>query len=314
MSVQIKMPALSSTADEGKLAKWLVKEGQRVRSGDILAEVETDEAIIEIEAVEEGTIVKLLVHEGMAAIKVNSPIAMLEQGTGGILRKDMPVAAGQGSAGQGIAGQGVAGQPPAGASRAPEAAPVSRLATPVHAAAAPTAMVRTRFKSTLAPSVTAPGQRPMPQGPTALGTSAGLGAGPGAGSAPAAGKTTFIRAQDVQTDPVAGWLVVVKGPGRGSFRPLFVGMNAIGRDPGQRVALTFGDDTISRQEHAFITYDDEGRRFFVQHGGKANLVRLGDKPVLVPTELKANDRIRIGKTVLRFVPCCGPDFSWNDAE
>ncbi|MDX2204367.1 MAG: biotin/lipoyl-containing protein [Hyphomicrobiaceae bacterium] len=286
MSVQIKMPALSSTADEGKVAKWLVKEGQRVRSGDIIAEVETDEAIIEIEAVEEGTIVKLLVPEGATAVKVNAPIALLDHGTGGV-------------------GRPAAAPPaPAAATRlAPEPA-VSRLATPgAPAPAAPTAMVRTRFKTSLAP-VTAPGLKAQPQAPTALA---------GASAAPAApAKTTFMRAQDVQTDPVTGWLVVVKGPGRGGFRPLFPGMNAIGRDPGQRVPLSFGDDTISRQEHAFITYDDEQRRFFIQHGGKANLVRVGDKPVLIPTELKANDRIRMGKTTLRFVPCCGPDFSWAE--
>ncbi len=287
MSVQIKMPALSSTADEGKLAKWLVKEGQRVRSGDIIAEVETDEAIIEIEAVEEGTILKLLVAEGTSAIKVNAPIAMLEQGTGGGARPAVAAAGGAVS--------------PAAATRvAPEAGP--RLAGQVAAAAAPTAMVRTRFKSSLVP-LTTPGIKAQPQAPTAL--------APGAlPAAPA--KTTFMRAQDVQTDPVTGWLVVVKGPGRGGFRPVFPGMNSIGRDPAQRIALSFGDETISRQEHAFITYDEEQRRFFITHGGKANLVRVDDKPVLVPTEVKANDRIRIGKTTLRFVPCCGPDFSWTD--
>lgn len=287
MSVQIKMPALSSTADEGKLAKWLVKEGQRVRAGDIIAEVETDEAIIEIEAVEEGTILKLLVAEGTSAIKVNAPIAMLEQGTGGVGRPA-------------VAGAAPAVSPAAATRVAPEAGP--RLAGQVAAAAAPTAMVRTRFKSSLVP-LTTPGIKAQPQAPTAL--------APGAlPAAPA--KTTFMRAQDVQTDPVTGWLVVVKGPGRGGFRPMYPGMNSIGRDPAQRIPLSFGDETISRQEHAFITYDEEQRRFFITHGGKANLVRLDDKPVLVPTEVKANDRIRIGKTTLRFVPCCGPDFSWTD--
>lgn len=126
------------------------------------------------------------------------------------------------------------------------------------------------------------------------------------------GKTQYIRAESVQTEPVAGWVVVVKGPGRGGSRAVFVGMNSVGRDADQRVSLSFGDESISREEHAFITYDDEQRRFYLQHGGKSNLVRLGDQPVLMPTELKANDLIRIGKTTLRFVPCCGPDFSWSD--
>jgi hypothetical protein len=107
-------------------------------------------------------------------------------------------------------------------------------------------------------------------------------------------------------------VVVVKGPGRGSFCPVFVGMNSVGRDVSQRVSLTFGDDSISREEHAFITYDEEQRCFYLQHGGKSNLVRLGGQPVLSPTELKPNDLIRIGRTTLLFVPCCGPDFSWTD--
>jgi pyruvate dehydrogenase E2 component (dihydrolipoamide acetyltransferase) len=71
------MPALSPTMEEGKLAKWLVKEGDEVRSGDILAEIETDKATMEFEAVDEGRIGKLLVPEGTEGVKVNQPIAVL---------------------------------------------------------------------------------------------------------------------------------------------------------------------------------------------------------------------------------------------
>jgi len=74
---QILMPALSPTMEEGKLAKWLVKEGDTVKSGDILAEIETDKATMEFEAVDEGTIGKLLVPEGTEGVKVNQPIAEL---------------------------------------------------------------------------------------------------------------------------------------------------------------------------------------------------------------------------------------------
>ena len=77
MSIQILMPALSPTMEEGKLAKWLVKEGDQVKSGDILAEIETDKATMEFEAVDEGKIGKLLVPEGPEGVKVNSPIAVL---------------------------------------------------------------------------------------------------------------------------------------------------------------------------------------------------------------------------------------------
>ncbi|MEJ0041713.1 MAG: biotin/lipoyl-containing protein [Rhizomicrobium sp.] len=77
MSIQILMPALSPTMEEGKLAKWLVKAGDTVKSGDILAEIETDKATMEFEAVDEGKIGELLVPEGTEGVKVNAPIATL---------------------------------------------------------------------------------------------------------------------------------------------------------------------------------------------------------------------------------------------
>jgi len=77
MPTEILMPALSPTMEEGTLAKWLVKEGDTVKSGDLLAEIETDKATMEFEAVDEGVIGKLLVAEGTEAVKVNTPIAVL---------------------------------------------------------------------------------------------------------------------------------------------------------------------------------------------------------------------------------------------
>src|SRR5688500_15320464 len=77
MSIELKMPALSPTMEEGTLAKWLVKEGDTVASGDILAEIETDKATMEFEAVDEGTIAKFLVPEGSDGVKFGTPIALL---------------------------------------------------------------------------------------------------------------------------------------------------------------------------------------------------------------------------------------------
>ncbi|MBW4984121.1 pyruvate dehydrogenase complex dihydrolipoamide acetyltransferase [Mameliella sp. CS4] len=77
MPTEILMPALSPTMEEGTLAKWLVKEGDDVRSGDVIAEIETDKATMEFEAVDEGVIGKILVAEGTEAVKVNTPIAVL---------------------------------------------------------------------------------------------------------------------------------------------------------------------------------------------------------------------------------------------
>ncbi len=77
MPTELKMPALSPTMEEGTLAKWLVKEGDEVKSGDILAEIETDKATMEFEAVDEGKIAKILVPEGTDGVKVGQPIAIL---------------------------------------------------------------------------------------------------------------------------------------------------------------------------------------------------------------------------------------------
>ncbi|MEZ5761244.1 MAG: pyruvate dehydrogenase complex dihydrolipoamide acetyltransferase [Paracoccaceae bacterium] len=77
MATEILMPALSPTMEEGTLAKWLVKEGDTVSSGDILAEIETDKATMEFEAVDEGTVGRILIAEGTAGVKVNTPIAIL---------------------------------------------------------------------------------------------------------------------------------------------------------------------------------------------------------------------------------------------
>jgi pyruvate dehydrogenase E1 component beta subunit len=77
MATELKMPALSPTMEEGTLAKWLVKEGDEVKSGDILAEIETDKATMEFEAVDEGTIAKILVPEGTDGVKVGQAIAIL---------------------------------------------------------------------------------------------------------------------------------------------------------------------------------------------------------------------------------------------
>jgi len=83
MPIPVLMPALSPTMEEGTLAKWLVKEGDQVSSGDVLAEIETDKATMEVEAVDEGTLGKILVGEGTEGVAINKPIAViLEEGEG----------------------------------------------------------------------------------------------------------------------------------------------------------------------------------------------------------------------------------------
>jgi pyruvate dehydrogenase E1 component beta subunit len=102
MPIQVLMPALSPTMEKGNLAKWLKKEGDSVKSGDVIAEIETDKATMEVEAVDEGTLGKILVPEGTADVAVNTPIAtILSEGEdaaaltdgGGAARQDGPPAA-----------------------------------------------------------------------------------------------------------------------------------------------------------------------------------------------------------------------------
>src|SRR5690606_12900682 len=94
MPIDITMPALSPTMEEGKLAKWHVKEGDSVSSGDVIAEIETDKATMEVEAVDEGTIGKIVVPEGTEGVKVNSVIAViLQEGESAVDAKAAPATA-----------------------------------------------------------------------------------------------------------------------------------------------------------------------------------------------------------------------------
>jgi pyruvate dehydrogenase E2 component (dihydrolipoamide acetyltransferase) len=121
MPTEILMPALSPTMEEGTLAKWLVKEGDRVSSGDLLAEIETDKATMEFEAVDEGVIGKILVPAGTEGVKVNSPIAILlaeGESAEGAARTEAPKA------------PDAAAKAAPGGSSAAAAAPVSAPAAP----------------------------------------------------------------------------------------------------------------------------------------------------------------------------------------
>ncbi len=109
MPVQVLMPALSPTMEKGNLAKWIKKEGDKVKSGDVIAEIETDKATMEVEAVDEGTIGQILVPEGTADVAVNTPIAViLSEGEDKSAIKD---------------GGGAAAQQPASQQKAAESAP-----------------------------------------------------------------------------------------------------------------------------------------------------------------------------------------------
>ena len=136
MPIDVLMPALSPTMEEGTLAKWHVKKGDAVRSGDVIAEIETDKATMEVEAVDEGKVAKLLVPEGAEGVKVNTPIALLD---GGAPSQARDATGSPPPRGEGL---GVGGTPPSEARESPppqpsptrgegaRAAPVAAAATP----------------------------------------------------------------------------------------------------------------------------------------------------------------------------------------
>lgn len=111
-----------------------------------------------------------------------------------------------------------------------------------------------------------------------------------------------------------GWIIVTEGPGYGASFTLTDGVSSVGRGSDQAICLDFGDTTISRQNHASIAYDGTENRFYLGHGGKANLVRLNGRPVVSTEDLDDGAVIRIGETVMRFYALCGGDFEWQRGE
>lgn len=122
-----------------------------------------------------------------------------------------------------------------------------------------------------------------------------------------------LERSEFQQDPVVGWLVVVGGPGLGSFRPIYEGNNTLGRSPTQRIPIDFGDDSISSEEQAYIRYDSSDRSFlFVPNLAKTNVVSINDRRPTGAVELSQMDVITVGRTQLVFVPFCGPEFDWSE--
>src|SRR5215831_14789908 len=137
MPINILMPALSPTMEKGNLAKWLKKEGEKVKPGDVIAEIETDKATMEVEAVDEGTMAKIVVPEGATDVPVNQLIAVLA-GEG----EDVKAAAAQAGAGAAPAKAAPAPKPSASPTQAaPAAQPAPKPAAPPPPAPAPQPIV-----------------------------------------------------------------------------------------------------------------------------------------------------------------------------
>jgi hypothetical protein len=133
------------------------------------------------------------------------------------------------------------------------------------------------------------------------------------------GRTQVVRGTPTvarggfEQDPVVGWVVVVGGPGIGSFRPIYEGNNAVGRAPSQRIPIDFGDNTISSEEQAYIRYDSMDRSFlFVPNLAKTNVVAVNNKKPTGAIKLELMDVITMGRTQLAFVPFCSEEFDWSE--
>lgn len=111
--------------------------------------------------------------------------------------------------------------------------------------------------------------------------------------------------------PVAGWLVIISGPGRGHSVEIGYGYNSIGRSPENEVCLPFNDTAISDKGHAYLAYDSEGHMSYVTHGQSRNMIYLDNKPVLGSVEIAHGNILRIGKTELMYVPFCTAEMNWS---
>ena len=118
---------------------------------------------------------------------------------------------------------------------------------------------------------------------------------------------------DPMTDPIVGWLVVVKGPGIGQSVNLGSGMNTVGRDASERTAMAFGDTLISGKDHLRIIYDDANRAFFVTPGSGRNISRMNGQIIANTAPLHNYALLELSKnTHVRFVAFCNEAFDWSD--
>jgi hypothetical protein len=123
------------------------------------------------------------------------------------------------------------------------------------------------------------------------------------------GKTMPLMRENIGIDPVVGWLICTSGKDKGKDFRVHADNNYIGRSTTMDISIS-GDDTISRENHAIISYDTRDKVFYLAPGSGRAIIRHNNKPVLMPVELLAYDDLEIGQTKLKFIPFCGEKFDW----
>lgn len=136
---------------------------------------------------------------------------------------------------------------------------------------------------------------------------------PGGSAANMGGETTIafsVGPDGKEFAPVVGWMVCTKGKNRGSAFNIKVGQNFIGRDKGMDIRLA-DEPSVSRQKHTIIVFDPASNKFFALMGESHSLSYLNNALITSATELKKNDRLKVGEVELMFIPCCDESFSWT---
>ncbi len=124
-------------------------------------------------------------------------------------------------------------------------------------------------------------------------------------------RTQIIIKEKMGNDPIVGWLVCVDGAEKGKDYRVHTDNNYIGRADNMDICVR-GDDTISRENHAVISYDMKNKTFYFSPSSGRSIVRHNDAPVFATVQINAYDDLEIGETKFKFIPFCGEAFSWLD--
>ena len=134
-----------------------------------------------------------------------------------------------------------------------------------------------------------------------------------AGTAPDTGKTVAVFQKNFSREPVTGWLVCIEGTERGKDYRIAARNNTVGRSETSDICIK-GDQTISRENHARLSYDGKHNKFYLIPAESTNNIYINDEPIFVPTLLQKGDVIELGESKFIFIPFCDEAFSWQKDE
>lgn len=125
------------------------------------------------------------------------------------------------------------------------------------------------------------------------------------------GKTVAVFQKNFSREPVTGWIVCIEGPEKGKDYRIAAKNNSIGRNESSDICIK-GDQTISRENHARLSYDGKHNNFYLIPGESTNNIYINDEPVYVPTRLNKGDVLELGESKFKFTPFCDDTFRWQE--